>query len=137
MGFHPARKLYQLIFDEDSELYGLEITARSSTLGERRQYVQNQPDLGDDIAYVDHQAEFFVAHITEWNLDDENGEPLPVTVESLYSLPDECFKLIIYAYVKRAFGQQTSTDLKKESDSGDDMETTPSTEVSLPMEPLP
>jgi hypothetical protein len=137
MGFHPARKLYKIVFDEDSDLYGLEITAKSSTLGERRDFLKNQPDTSEHLDYIDYQAEFFVAHIADWNLEGDDGATLPITVESLYSLPDDGFELVVAAYAKRVFGQQASPDLKKESSSGDDTETTPNTEASLPMEPLP
>lgn len=137
MGFRTARKLYQLVFEEDSDLYGLEITARSTTLGERREYLAKMPADGGPDVWIDYQSAFFISHVTDWNLEDESGNPLPITVESLYSIPGNGAELVMAAYVKRTFGRQSSDDLKKESSGGDSTGTTPSTEASLPMEPLP
>lgn len=136
MGFRTARKLYKLVFEEDSDLYGLEIVAKASTLGERRDYLLNQPTGGKPVELIDFEAQFFIDHVTDWNLEDEDGKPLDISVESLYTLDNGDFRDVLAAYTARALGPQVSEPLKKESSSGNDTETTPSIAESLPMEPL-
>lgn len=137
MGFPAKRKLYLLVFEEDSDLYGLEITAKGTTLGERKSFIEKYPDEGNAIERLDYEAEFFVEHVTSWNLEDESGNPQPISVQALDSLDGEWVKLIITTYTARSFGKQVNEDLGKESSSGASTETTPNMEESLPMEPLP
>lgn len=134
MGFRTARKLYLLVFPEDSDLYGLEITAKGATLGERRDYIKNKPS--DPLPLVDFELEFLIEHITDWNLEDEAGNTLPISAESMYTLDDQWVKLIISTFTDRVITRQVGEGLGKESSGGDSSEITPSTEASLPMEAL-
>lgn len=140
-GFRVQRKLFMLVFPEDSDLHGLEITCRAATLGERRDYLVRyglllKEEQEDPLASLRFQGEYFLSFVTDWNLEDENGNELPKTFDSLETLPMEWITPIISAYVQRSLGQTVEGGLEKKSETGDDTETTPITEESLPMEPL-
>lgn len=139
VGFRPPRKLFMLVFPEDSELHGLEITCRSSTLGERRVFLEEHEKYKDRSAMegLRYRCEFFLQFVTDWNLTDDDGNEAPKTYESLEQLDFEWIGPILDAYMSRSLGQKVSDDTEKKSDSGDSTETTLRTEASLPMEPLP
>lgn len=138
-GFRPPRKLFMLVFPEDSDLHGLEITCRSSTLGERRAFVeeherQQEKSVFDGLRY---RCEFFLDHVTDWNLEDDDGDEAPKTYESLENLDGEWIGPILDAFNARSLGQKVSEDTEKKSGDGGSTETTQNMEGSLPMEPLP
>ncbi len=139
MGFRTARKLYQIEFETGHELHGLEIVCKSTTLGERLDYIENQPGDGSTAAErIRYEAEFFLKNVTDWNLEDENGERLPITYKAYHdAIPFEWHRPLIAAYVERMLGNKVSEGTEKKSGSGEPTETTPGTEASLPMETLP
>lgn len=136
-GFRTTRKLCKLVFPEDSELHGLEITFKAATLGERREYLERYSSDMAPLESLRFQCEYFLRFVTEWNLEDEDGKPLPFEYASLETLPFEWITPIIRAYIQRSLGQEVPENTEKKSETGDDTETTRRTEESLPMEPLP
>lgn len=134
-GFRVARRLFQIQFPEDSELHGLEITVRTATLGERREYVEKFPNDGTSFDKVEYEVGHFLKYVTHWNLEDENGTPLPVTYQAFEeNIPDDWYRPILNAYVSRMFGQQVSDDTEKKLETGADSETIRRMEESLPMD---
>ena len=116
MGFKHQAKVYRLVFD-DPELEGLEVRARSLSIAEARD---------DDRKVLDSFADALVS----WNLEDENGQPLPATLETLETYPDVDFmNLIMDTWMTAVAG--VDEELGKDSSSGEQ-----SPEASLPMEPL-
>jgi hypothetical protein len=117
MGFKHQAKVYRLVFD-DPALAGLEVRARSLSIGELRD---------DDTSVL----EAFAKALDSWNLEDEGGEPLPPTLETLESYPDIDFiNALSAAWLNAVAG--VDDELGKGSDSG-----RPSLEESaIPMEPL-
>lgn len=139
VGFHPPRKLFMLVFPEDSELHGLEITCRASTLGERRVFLEELERFKDKTPMegLKHRIEFFLQFVTDWNLESAPGLPAPIAYESFELLDFEWINPILDAYTERALGQKVSPDTAGKSSDGDSTETTPLSEGSFPMEPLP
>ena len=116
MGFRREPKTFRLVFD-DPELAGLEVRARSLSIGE----------LEDDDLQV---YESFAAALVSWNLEDENGDELPATLETVRSYPDVDFmNALASAWIKAVTG--VDDDLGKDLPAG-----RRSLEESLPMEPL-
>lgn len=82
MGYRRQTKLYKLAFEE---FPGLEITARSASIGELMEILQ----LADAVAskptpeQADKLFGGFADHIVSWNYEDEDGNPLPATLETL------------------------------------------------------
>lgn len=73
MGYHYGHRTYRLTFD-GTELDGLEIRARGMSIDERLR-IQKAP--GDQLL-----IDTFVDRLIEWNLEDENGDPVPVDREN-------------------------------------------------------
>ena len=116
MGFRREPKTFLLVFD-DPDLAGLEVRARSLSIGE----------LEDDDLQV---YESFAAALVSWNLEDEDGNSLPATLETVRSYPDVGFmNALASAWIKAVTG--VDDDLGKDSDSGRRY-----LEESLTMEPL-
>ena len=117
MGFRHEPKTFSLVFD-DPDLEGLEVKARSLSIGE----------LNDDDIQV---FESFAKALVSWNLEDEDGNPLPPTLEIIQSYPDLGFmSALSNAWLNAVMG--VNQELGKGSGSGE-----PSlVESTLPMEPL-
>ena len=115
MGFRHQPRTYLLTF-EDPALEGLEVRARSLSIGE----LQSDEPVVESFAHA----------LVSWNLEDEDGNPLPATLETLRTYPDIGF---INGLTKAWIDAVTGVDdeLGKDSTSG---ETFP--EASIPMEPL-
>jgi hypothetical protein len=139
MGFRATRKLYKLVFEPGSDIEGLEIIARGTTLGERRDYLAKFPEDAKGLEKLEYEAAFFIDHVNDWNLEDEDGTPMPIAVESLSELLDiPWIQAIINSWIERSnLSLKVPEDLKKESKTGGSTETTRPMEESLPMEPLP
>lgn len=127
MGFKRSAKIYKLVFD-DPELEGLEVRARSLSIGEMRRLSANQQDADDNT--VTEMLAAFVKALVDWNLEDEDGNPVPHTVAALEEFPDNDFVLgMINTWIDAVIG--VDAELGKDSPSGE-----PFPEGSIPMEPL-
>ncbi len=136
-GFRATRKLIKIAFASDHELHGLEITCKAATLGEQRTFQEGYPKDAEGFAVGEYAVRYFLDHVIEWNLEDEDGAPLPVTYEAWETnMLAEWQKPIIDAFSRRPLGNEVSEETQKKSESGDSTETTPLTEASLPMEAL-
>lgn len=128
MGFRLDRT-YALRWDA-GDLAGLEIDIRSTSVGtlrEMRSLREGTPVNGKDANLV--LAEILVDHIRRWNFEDENGEPLPVTVDSLMAQESAVLRAIAREWYLAAAGVSAPLDDGSTS-------TEPSPEESIPMEAL-
>lgn len=126
MGFKAPKTVYKLEF-EGEEYEGLEVRMRGLTV-RRFQRVLAVYEGGKD-EDIDEILDFFVKAVDSWNLEDDDGRPLPVTAEALGDLDLEFVNAMVGAWLDAVGG--VSDDLGKDSGSGG-----PSLEASLPMEPL-
>ena len=116
MGFRHQPKVYRLVFD-DPQLEGLEVRALGMSIGELQD---------DDLTIL----AAFVHALQSWNLEDEHGTPLPMTLEALQAYPDADFvSTMTRAWMDAVAG--VDEELGKDSPSGK-----PFPEASIPMEPL-
>jgi len=116
VGFKHQPKIYKIVFD-DPDLAGLEVKARGLSIGELRD---------DEIT----PAESFANALVSWNLEDEEGRPLPMTLGTLENYPDLNFiNTLVEAWLNAVIG--VDDELGKDSGSGK-----PFLEGSIPMEPL-
>jgi hypothetical protein len=116
MGFRHQAKTVTLVFD-DPDLEGLVVKARSMSLAE----------VNDDDLRV---YEAFANALVSWNLEYEDGRPVPMTLEALESYPDVGFvSSMTEAWFKAVSG--VDDELGKDSPSGKR-----SLEASIPMETL-
>ena len=92
MGYRPQRKVYVLDFGDKYD--GLEVKVRAGTLG---QLLGLQRLSGEDLTpdQLDELFAKFVELLKQWNIEDDDGNHVPETIEGLYSLDPELARDII------------------------------------------
>ena len=126
MGYRPQRKVYVLDFGDKYD--GLEVKVRAGTLG---QLLGLQRLSGEDLTpdQLDELFAKFVELLKAWNIEDDDGFPVPETIEGLYSLDPELARDIIDVAARVLGG--VPDPLPAGSADG-----APSVVASLPTEPL-
>ena len=117
------RKVYKLVF-QDEDLAGIEITVRSLTTGQLIE-LQEAQQSGMHEKFTNMLAEKLV----DWNVEDEDGTPVPATLEGVRSMDLEFNNKVIDVWTDAVFGIRRP--LSKPSADGQ-----PSVEASIPMETL-
>ena len=128
MGYKRARKTYRLKF-EDPELNGFEIAMGSLTIGQFMDLQAASAAAADDAEGVTALLEKFTAKIISWNLEDDDGLPVPATFDGVKTQDMDFIMTIISAWMDAMAGVDP-TSRASANGSG----TFP--EVSLPMEPV-
>lgn len=108
-GFKPKRTLYKLDFSE-TELDGLEITARGSSMRELIEVLEGADQIADlqeldekqDGAKVADALREMVApfarKLVAWNLLDDDDEPVPASIDGLLTQELDFVTAVITAY---------------------------------------
>lgn len=125
MGYKRQTTTYKLQFT-GTEYAGLEVEARSISAGrllklirlaelatagaERRGLTQ------DDMTAIDGLFTGFAGALIRWNLEDEDGTPVPTTVDGVKSQDFEFIMAVIGAWIEAVAG--VPADLGKDSTSG-------------------
>lgn len=123
MGYQ-RRKTYLLVFN-DEEYEGLEIRMRPLRVGEVLD------STADDVTRtLANMMDQFASSLMSWNLEDENGAPIPPTIEGVR---DQDTDFIMTAY--NAWHAQMAGEIAgpKDVNSNDGQ---PSLVASIPMEEL-
>ncbi len=109
MGHKRKQTIYKLVF-EDPEYHDLEVRARSMPLG---QYLEMMAIFDEGGLTKDNSDKLFAMFadvLIDWNIEDDEDQPVSATVEGLYSLELEEARTIISAWrdavagVSRPFG---------------------------------
>lgn len=128
-GFRPGRKVYRLVFEDGHPLAGLVVRARSASTAQFLEIT----DLADAAAFGTEQIKQMMRQFAEvllsWNLEDEDGEPVPATFEGLRSQEFELVNTVIMKWMDAVAGVSPPLD---QPASGGPL----SPVVSLPMAPL-
>jgi hypothetical protein len=134
MGYKRKTKVYVLRF-EDEEYEGLEVRAKGASV-EQLISLMNLARFGTgakfgqgDIKEVDALFELFASKLTEWNLEDEDGVPVELSLAGLKSQDIDFALDVVLAWVGAVMG--TSAPLEKSSPDGEQFP-----EGSIPMETL-
>ena len=124
MGYRPQRKTFKLDFT-GTQYEGLEVSMRGLTVGEELELddLRSQPGYGRKV------FEMMTGLLVEWNVEDEQGNPVPATREGV-NTQDAAMVMAILDAVQTA-NSGVSDPLPQSSPSGE-----PSPAVSIPMEPL-
>lgn len=134
MGYRAHRTTYKLVFEEDSKLHGLEILAKALTFGEVNEFTEKwySSELRGP-ARIQAELEDFLPYVESWNLEDGEGNTLPISVEILLLQLElvDC-KDIIAGWWGSCLGVSIPAPLSRPSSSGDSSVE----ESTLPMEPL-
>jgi hypothetical protein len=83
VGYKRNPKIYRLTFDETTDWPGLEVQVRTLTMG---QLVSVWSGEGGSSART---FELFIDRLVGWNLEDEDGHPVPVTREAVEAEDDD------------------------------------------------
>lgn len=127
MGSRRNPKQYKLIF-ADGDYEGLEVVMRSVTIREMRQMRGASSDESDGDTF-DQLLGLVASHMVEWTREDEDGQPLPPTLESLEDEEPGLIHIIIGKWTEAVAG--VPAPLEQTSNSGE-----PSLVESVPMEAL-
>lgn len=139
MGFRQKSKIYKLIF-EDPELDGLVVRAKSVPIGTflRMQALVEMAGGKDDVtvsgvsgglAAMGELAARFAKALVEWNLEDDEGNPVPCTRDGVLSIDIDLFLEITMQWMTAVAGVPDPLDESLTSGG-----TSP--EESIPMEVL-
>lgn len=131
MGFKVGR-VYVLEF-AGTGLEGAIVKARSPN-------VQDLEEVQADEVTEQRIREIFFGYLLEWNLEREDGTPIPATLAAaLQELEPTALTLIIKEWYRAAKGLTAPLDprtLRPRSDAGEPSPETESTAPSMPMETL-
>lgn len=129
MGYR--RKTYKLVF-ADEEFDGLEVRTRGGSIDHLVQLTAIT-QLGAELvkpaghAHRDEMYQLLAGRLLSWNLEDDQGQPVPVTVEALRQQDWPLVLGIAHAWMSAVAG--VSRPLDSDSPSGQ-----PFPEASIPME---
>jgi hypothetical protein len=127
MGCKRVPKHYKLKF-ADGDYAGLEVTMRSVSIGEMRALQGTDGEESGRDGF-DRMAELVASHMVAWNREDEDGNSLPPTMESIEDEEPSLINLIIDRWTDAVAG--VSAPLEQPSSSG-----APVPVESIPMAPL-
>ena len=125
MGYRRTPKVYNIRFADDSDYPGLEATLRSYSVGQVIAFRKDSGQTDSVQAMVDLLAERLVS----WNLEDEDGTPVPTTVEAILREDLDMIQALFDEWSDAITG--VSVPLEKPSPAGEISQV-----GSIPMEPL-
>lgn len=131
MGFVPKRKVYNLVFT-DPDMHGLEVKMRGLNTGQWMDLVTRKEAVEEDNEDAQAVIELFTLmaeQMVSWNVTDEDGTPVPATLDGIRQQDLPFNMAIIEAWQTAAAG--VSAPLDSGSPSGE-----PSLEASIPMDTL-
>lgn len=121
MGYRKPAKVYKIEYAEGHELAGLVVRVRGVSLGQFMRLSElvelDEAETSKQIEQVTELCENFATAIVSWNLEDEDGNEVPATLEGVKSQEfDFVFQLIM-----RWMGAmgEISAPLPVSSDSGE------------------
>ncbi|SRR6266403_655593 len=120
MGYKRGKKTYKLVF-EDDEFDGLVVRTGPVNLGEYFEAVKLE---GEPL------IELFASKLVEWNLEEEDGAPVPATLAGLYTQDREFVRTLVRSWFKTVAGISDPLPLPSEDGEQSQVGST------IPMEPL-
>lgn len=133
MGGFKAKRAWELILPEETHA-GMVVLVRGRSMGEYLQgrdlAWESDPGVTRDEKVERYRALYkeFAADVIEWNLEDERGEPLEVSEQSLLDCDDGLMVTAVAAWVNRRV--KLPAPLPGTSTSGGPLQV-----ESIPMEP--
>lgn len=112
MGYRKVPTIHTI--DDIAGEEGLVVRLQSISFGKVRRITSLLDSEGDGA--LEEIGKLVVSKIVSWNLEDENGQPVPVTVEEFDELDFSLVLKIVNSWLDRMTG--VSDDLGKDSSSG-------------------
>lgn len=133
MGYRRPVKTYVLQF-EDPEMHGLIVNARKASVAQLLEMMDLVERIreGATKAEANQLFELFASRLTSWNLEDEDGVPVPADLAGLTGQDIDFVLPVIVAYTRAV--QDVPAPL--ETNSGDGAPSPPEAPevLSIPME---
>jgi hypothetical protein len=129
VGYTAKVKTYLVRFDEGHEYHGAEARLSGMTYGEWEQVTGLDGSEGETNGAASVRR--FVDHLVSWNLEDEDGKPLPKTMDAVKALDHDLVAALNNAWIQTLIGVHAADPLPENSTSGE-----PSLVESVPMEAL-
>lgn len=109
MGYKRNPKVYNLKFGEDTEYPGLEVQVRSLSMG---QLIAARTGKDDDDGKDGTEAliELLADRIIGWNLEDEDGTPVPTTLEAMKGEDSDLIMAIVDQWTDAVAGVKAPLD---------------------------
>jgi len=134
MGYKRKKTIYKLIFEDED---GLEVRAYAPPLSFLQRSIdmaalagRRSDDLSpDELALVTGFFSGFAKYLVSWNLEDDDDQPVPATLDGLLDQDMDFVFQIIDAWLDSV--GEVAGPLGQSSSAG-----SPSLAASLPMEPL-
>ena len=127
MGFKRNPKIYKLTWGEDTDYPGLEVQVKTISMGQMIAMRAGTNEEGRDA--IQANVELLAERIVSWNLEDEDGDKVPPTLEAMLQEDDDLILDIISKWSDAISG--VKAPLRQSSPSGE-----PSLVESVPMEAL-
>lgn len=129
-GYRRKRKQLRLSFTGQPDLEGLEVVVRSLPLGEYLE-LTGRGDTPRDGDGVRELFQSFATNLVSWNLQEEDGTPVPATREAVYAEDNDLMLTVASQWMDAMAGLVKGDPLRESSPSGG-----PSLEASIPMAEL-
>lgn len=134
MGYKRPARIYTIVDWPDEDMAGLEVKARSVKLKKFIEFGRlmsnaKAASAEDAEEAITNLVSFFAKALVSWNLEDDDGAPVPATYDGLIEQDNDFVMRIIFAWMQIVGG--APGPLGKPSTDGET-----SLVASLPMEPL-
>ncbi|MFF7947026.1 hypothetical protein [Streptomyces griseorubiginosus] len=129
MGYKPKRKTYLIQFEEGHEYHGAQARLYGMTYGQWEEATGADGGEGDKSGA--DSVKRFVEHLASWNLEGDDGELLPLTMDAVKSVDKDLIAALNNAWIQHLIGVHDADPLPDSSPSGE-----PSLVESVPMEAL-
>lgn len=139
MGYTKKRKTFNIEFTDESEYFGLQVRARSLSVNEFVALVEQMPEgaaegkvSAKDLKEIQGMYSSFIDSAISWNMEEEDGTPTPLTLDSLMDLDFDLANDLIVLWMDGVMATSSvPVPLGEGSNAG-----AISPVLSLPMEPL-
>lgn len=115
MGYKKVPVIHTLEFDGERE--GLVVRMKSLKIGDMRKIVKAmEDDDTDTAALLDVMVQHVAKGLVSWNMEDEDGSPIPATMDEVDQLDFDDLRDIMDKWLEKVSGP--GPELGKDSNSG-------------------
>ncbi|MFJ7269431.1 hypothetical protein ACIQV3_22765 [Streptomyces sp. NPDC099050] len=129
MGYRHQIPRINVTFDEGHEYHGCEVTLRRLKLGEWLDITGLGGEEDPGVRHIGDQLKKMADKLIAWNLEGEDGAPVPTTAEAVLEQDRDLMVAVLGAWLDTLNG--VSAPLEPSSTGGD-----PSLVESIPMDTL-
>jgi len=128
-GYKAKIRTLHIRFEAGHEHHGAEARVRGMSYGEWESATGLDGGEGDGNGA--DSVKRFANHLVSWNLEDEDGKPIPPTLEAIKTIDHSLVGALNNAWIQAVVGVHDADPLPETSPSGE-----PSLVESVPMEAL-